>query len=188
VSAEAGPFQVAFVCTGNRFRSPLAAALLTAEVGELPVRACSLGVLELGPAPALPEAIELAETFGLDVSGHRSRDLAQLDLEPFDLVVGFERMHVRAAVVDGLARMEKTFTLPELVELLESLQEGPSEPDPLDRAERRIAQAHELRPPGFRTRPVPEVADPLGRSARDQRGTAYELQTLVERLAKLLFA
>lgn len=187
MSERARPFEVGFVCTGNRFRSPLAAALLTAEIGELPVRVCSLGVLELGPAPALPEAIELAETFGLDVSGHRARDLAQLDLEPFDLVVGFERMHVRAAVVDGLARIERTFTLPELVELLESLPHPPSGSDPLDQAGKRVAQAHELRPQGFRTRPVAEIADPLGRSAQEQRRTAHELQTLVERLAKLLF-
>jgi protein-tyrosine phosphatase len=188
VSADARPFQIAFVCTGNRFRSPLAAALLAADVDELPVRVCSLGVLELGPAPALPEAIELAETFGLDVSGHRARDLAQLDLEPFDLVVGFERMHVRAAVVDGLARIERTFTLPDLVELLESLQDRASGPDPVERAGQRVAQAHQLRPPGFRTRPMAEIADPLGRSAREQRRTADELHALVDRLAKLLFA
>jgi protein-tyrosine phosphatase len=188
VNAKARQFEVAFVCTGNRFRSPLAAALFAAEAGKLPVRVCSLGVLELGPAPALPEAIELAESFGLDVSGHRARDLAQLDLEPFDLVVGFERMHVRAAVVDGLAHMERTFTLPELVELLEGLPDPASGPDPVDRAGTRVAQAHELRPPGFRTRPMAEIADPLGRSAREQRRTAHELQAFVERLAKLLFA
>jgi protein-tyrosine phosphatase len=187
VADRARPFEVAFVCTGNRFRSPLAAALLTAEAGELPVQVCSLGVLELGPAPALPEAIEVAETFGLDLVGHRARDLAQIDLEPFDLVVGFERMHVRAAVVDGGARIERTFTLPELVELLESIPNPPAQTDPLDQAGERLTQAHELRPPGFRTRAVAEIADPLGRAGREQRRTAEELQGLVRRLARLLF-
>jgi protein-tyrosine phosphatase len=188
VTAGEGPFEVAFLCTGNRFRSPLAAALLSAETGDLSVEASSLGVLELGPVPALPEAIEVAETLGVDVTAHRARDLAQLDLEPFDLVLGFERMHVRAAVVDGGARIERTFTLPELVALLESVPDPASGPDPLQRAQQRLAQAHEQRPPGFRTAAVPEIADPLGRAAREQRRIARELQELVGRLPRLLFA
>jgi len=187
VTARAGSLEVAFVCTGNRFRSPLAAALLAEEADEL-AEVCSLGVLKLGPAPALPEAVDLAKTFGIDLAGHRARDLDQLNLESFDLVLGFERMHVRAAVVDAFARIERTFTLPELVELIESIPEPSSRHDPVEQARNRVAQAHGLRSPDFRSSAVAEIADPLGRTAREQRRTAHELQELVGRLAWALFA
>jgi protein-tyrosine phosphatase len=188
VTAAASPFTIAFLCTGNRFRSPLAAALLSAGTADLAVEASSLGLLELGPVPALPEAIEMAETLGVDVAAHRARDLTELDLEPLDLVVGFERQHVRAAVVDGGAPIERTFTLPELVSLLESIPEPVSGPEPAEQARLRVAQAHEQRLPGFRTASAPEIADPLGRPAREQRRIAEQLQELVGRLPRLLFS
>ena len=138
--------------------------------------------------PALPEAIELATATGLDLSNHRARQLADVELSASDLVLGFERMHVRAAVVDGFAPIERTFTLPELVELLESIPEPSSRHDPVEQARNRIAQAHGLRSPDFRSSAVAEIADPLGRTAREQRRTAHELQELVGRLARALFA
>src|SRR5205823_13150372 len=91
---SARELRVAFVCTGNRFRSPLAAALLARETGSLPLRIDSLGTLDLGGRSALPEAIAIAEGYGLDLSGHQARALTSVDLKPFDLVLGFERMHV----------------------------------------------------------------------------------------------
>jgi protein-tyrosine phosphatase len=179
---------IAFVCTGNRFRSPLAAALLAEETRDLPVAIASLGTLDLGAVPALPEAIEMAESFGLDLSGHHSRNISEVDLEPYDLILGFERMHVAGAVVDGGARVERTFTLPELVELLEAIPGPPLQQEATERARVRIRQAGAARPPDFRTRAVPEIADPLGQTRPAQRDTAAELHSLVSRLASLLFA
>jgi protein-tyrosine phosphatase len=179
-------FDVAFVCTGNRFRSPLAAALLTAATSA-PVRVRSVGVLELGPVPALREAVELAETLDVDLADHRAVGLSDIDLEPLDLVLGFERMHVRTAVVDAAAAIEQTFTLPELVRLLEALPEAASRPDAVEQARARVKQAHESRPPGFRTAAVEEVPDPLGRPSREQQRVAKAVDDLVRRLARLLF-
>jgi protein-tyrosine phosphatase len=187
VTAPERRFEVAFLCTGNRFRSPLAAALLEAEVGGQLVETASAGVLELGPVPALPEAVKLGQSFGVELEGHRAQDLAQLDLDALDLVLCFEQLHVRAAVVDGLAPIERTFTLPELVDLLEALSDPASLPGRAEQARARIAQASAARPPGFRTRPVPEIADPLGRDEREQRRIADELRALVRRLAHALF-
>jgi protein-tyrosine-phosphatase len=179
--------QVAFVCTGNRFRSPLAAALLAREADGLPVQIVSLGTLDLGSKPALPEAVSLAQEIGLDLSGHASRNLASVDLEPFDLVLGFERMHVMASVVDARARIERTFTLPELVGLLRRLPGPPLPTDPVERALVRIRQAHAVRPPGFRNGPMPELGDPLGKTLQAQRQTTAELSDLVSELAVSLF-
>jgi protein-tyrosine-phosphatase len=179
--------RVAFVCTGNRFRSPLAAALLARNAEGLPLHIVSLGTLDLGSKPALPEAVAIGEELGLDLSGHASRNLAAVDLGPFDLVLGFERTHVRSSVVDAGADLERTFTLPELVGLLRRLPGPPLPTDPVERARVRIRQAHAARPHGFRSAPVLELGDPLGKTHQEQRRTAAELSKLVSELAVSLF-
>jgi protein-tyrosine phosphatase len=181
-----GEYEVAFVCTGNRFRSPLAAAAFATLV-KSPVCTVSAGLLGLGPVPALPEAVELARSVGLDLTAHRATDLRAVDFEPFDLVLGFERSHVQAAVVDASARIERTFTLPELVLLLEKIPERATHSAPIARARERVAEAHAAREPSFRTSGMPEVEDPLGRSRREQRAIGEEVCQLTDRLARLLF-
>jgi len=151
------------------------------------VRIASLGTLDLGRRPALPEAIEIAETLGLDLSGHRARGLAAVELTPFDLVLGFERRHVRTAVVDAGARRERTFTLPELVDLLHAIPGPPLPSDPVERARVRVRQAGAARPPDFRDAPVAELGDPLGLTMAEQRRTADDLAMLVSLLAERLF-
>lgn len=178
---------IAFVCTGNRFRSPLAAALLSQQTNGLPLQIASLGTLELGAEPALPEAIAIAESLGLDLSGHRARGISEVDLRPFDLVLGFERRHVVASAVDAGASVDRTFTLPELVELLGQLRGRPLPSDPVERARVRVRQAHAARQPGFRNSAVPELPDPLGKTVAAQREIARELASLVSMLARRLF-
>lgn len=137
--------------------------------------------------PALPEALELARSFDLDLSSHRARALSQLDLATLDLVLGFERAHVHAAVVDAAAAVERTFTLPEIVALLEGVPQLSTAGDRAASARARVNQAHAVRPPNFRTAAVPEIVDPLGRPKHEQREVAEEVRRLVERLAQLLF-
>ena len=148
----------------------------------------SLGTLELGPVPALPEAVKLAESYGLDLSGHRAQNVARGHLEACDLVLGFERMHVAAAVVDGGARLERTFTLPELLKLLDAIPEPPRQAEAMTRARTRIELAHTARPHDHRTNAVPEIADPLGKTPAAQRRIAEELRALVTDLSRRLFA
>ncbi len=178
--------RIAFVCTGNRFRSPIAAALLVRETRNLPVRIASLGTLDLGRERALPEAVAIADSMGLDIVGHRARSLGRVDLDGFHLVLGFERKHVMASVVEADALIEHTFTLPELVELLAQLPDTPQASEPVQRAVARIHQAHANRPPDFRDS-FPEVADPLGMTVPAQRETAREIEVLVGELSALLF-
>ena len=178
---------VAFVCTGNRFRSPLAAALLDADTRGLPVQIASLGTLDLGREPALPEAIEIARSLGLDLSAHRARSIAGVDLGAYDLVLGFERKHLMASVVDANSAIERTFTLPELVELLQRIPGPPLPSDAVERARVRLRQAHLARPPGFRNAPMPELTDPLGKTIPAQQEIAREIAQLVSKLAHGLF-
>ena len=178
---------IAFVCTGNRFRSPLAAALLEADTRGLPVQIASLGTLDLGQEPALPEAMEIARSLGLDLRGHRARSISGVDLGEFDLVLGFERRHLMASVVDAGSAIERTFTLPELVELLDRIPGPPLPIDPVERARVRLRQAHLARPPGFRTGPMPELTDPLGKTIPAQQEIARELELMVSQLSRQLF-
>jgi protein-tyrosine phosphatase len=183
-SRTVAEFDVVFLCTGNRFRSPLAAALFARATEGLPVRVRSLGTLDVGPVSVLPEALEEAASLGLDLSAHRACKLTGEDLSDADLVVGFERMHVASAVVEAGARRERTFTLPELVGLLDAI--GPlSGRDPVERARSALQAAHESRPASHAL--VPQVADPLGRPRRAQTKTAKQLEELVSRLAAELF-
>ena len=172
-SGERRRLRVAFVCTGNRFRSPLAAALLESETDGLPVEIASLGMLDLGDEPALPEAVALAEELGLDLTSHRARSVGELELGAFDLVLGFERKHVVASVVDAKAKIERDVHAPGAARAAATGSRGRRCPrEPAERARVRIRQAHAARPHGFRNAPLPELRDPLGLSPAEQRETA----------------
>jgi protein-tyrosine-phosphatase len=180
----ADPFDIVFICTGNRFRSVIGAGLMKRLTEGMPVRTTSAGTLDLGPVEALPEALELAPSLDLDLTEHRARCVRNVDLSEADLVLGFEYQHLAAAVTEGEARRERTFTLPELVVLLE---EGGTVIDGGDlvAGARRAVQraADDARPGGHRL----EIADPLGASPEVFHGTALEVRALTERLAELLF-
>jgi protein-tyrosine phosphatase len=179
-------FRIVAVCTGNRFRSPLAEHIVRRETDGLPVIVRSVGVLDLGGIEALPEALEAALELGLDLSGHRTCVLAPEPLERADLVLGFERAHIARAVVAGRAPIERTFTLPELVELLPPEPPASGGEDAVARARTLVASAAagRLDP---RTASVPELADPLGQSPSFFRRTAEQVDELSRRLVTQLF-
>ena len=169
LAEAADVLEVVFVCTGNRFRSPLAAALFSRAVDDETVRVSSAGTHDLGPVPALPEAIEHGRRLGVDLSGHRARYLRTVDLRSADLVIGFEQMHVATAVVDAGALRDRSFTLPELLDLLDPRGES---------ARQEIARANVNRE-SERTLQSLEIADPLGKGSKAFREAADEIHDLV---------
>lgn len=178
-------FRVVFVCTGNRFRSPLAAAVFEHESARDDVRATSFGSLDLGPMPPLTKAVKTARNLGLDITGHLARPLALADLALADLVVGFEQAHLEAAAGEADAPPDRTFTLPELVSLLErppSTRIG----HPIERARSRVIRAHltRLATPSVEE---PQIADPIGLRPAEQDEIADAVERLARRLARLLF-
>ena len=60
----------------------------------LPVTTESYGTLELDGLPALPEAVDVAASLGVDLGAHRARPVASADLGDVDLLIGFEDEHV----------------------------------------------------------------------------------------------
>ena len=176
-------FDVVFICTGNRFRSAIGEGLMRRLTEGIAVQTTSAGTLDLGPVGALPEALELAPSLDLDLTEHRARCVANVDLSKADLVLGFEYHHLAAAVTYGGARLERTFTVPELVTLLEEGGAVADGGDPVSRARRAVQRAHEARSGGR----WPELADPIGGSPEVFHSTAVEVRALTERLAELLF-
>ena len=182
---DAALFQLVVVCTGNRFRSPLTAAVVEQLVAELPVHVSSLGTLDLGGAPPLRAAVKQAGRMGLDLSAHRARTLVGADLRAADLIVGFERAHIGAAVLEAQAPRERSFLLTELVELLEELPPV-FDAEPLQRARNAVANAGALR----RESPAEwyeEIPDPLGGSSKVAREVANDVQRLTISLLRGLF-
>jgi len=180
------PFAVAFVCTGNRFRSPLAEYILRRSVDGRAVTIDSFGTLDTGTAPPLPAAVAAARRFGIDITQHRARVLTPGELSQMDLVLGFERMHILTAVVDGGAARDRSFTLPEFVELIERLDD-PRSSGAATRARALVRGSAALRAPDPQLLSVPELSDPLRRTPVEQEWIAEEIRTLVQRLAQVLF-
>jgi protein-tyrosine phosphatase len=179
-------FSMVFLCTGNRFRSPLAETLFRQEADGLPIHVSSLGTLELQEGNALPEAVEEARRLGVDLRGHRTTPLSQRGLADVDLVIGFERKHVMTAVVEAGAPRDRTFTLAELAMLLAGIA-SPALDDPAERAREVVRQAAARRLPDANLTAVPETQDPLGRSAKEQRAIAEEVNELVQGVKVGLF-
>lgn len=179
--------RVVFLCTGNRFRSPLAEAIFADAVSGLPVSVESAGTMNAGSSPVFPEAIEEARRLGMDVSGHRARFAGSTELGSVDVLIGFERAHVAFAVIDGGVGQDRAFTLPELVELLELDEASMQHPDPAERARRAVRNAHDRRVALGRAPGSPEIADPVTGSRRLYAATADEIHHLVERLVHELF-
>ena len=152
----------------------------------LPLELHSYGLYDLGPEPPLREALVAAERLEIDISQHRARPLEGENLAASDLVLGFERIHVATAVVDAGARRERTFTLPELVELLEDT-EIPAAADPVERARLGVSAAHERRTVIGPDEVFPEVADPWSQPNAVYVETARAVDVLCRRLARRLF-
>lgn len=79
------PGSVLFVCNHNRVRSPMAAALLRARLGDA-VRVDSCGLSGHGEEADGFAAAVMAE-LGVDLLAHGAKSVAVVQDEPFDLVV-----------------------------------------------------------------------------------------------------
>lgn len=168
-------FRLVFVCTANQGRSPVAEAVVR-QLVPAGVDVSSCGVHAAPGMPPLPYVLEAAEARRIDIASHRSRPLESV--ADADLVLGFERIHVATAVVDGAARRERVFTLPELVGLL-GRTGRPATPAA------RVEAAAELR--ARERADAQTVADPAGKSRAAVDRIVAEIDLLTRRLVRELF-
>ncbi len=176
--------EIVFICTANRIRSPTAEAVARRHAAALalPLEVSSAGLMDAPSEPAMEHAVRAAAGLGLDLSQHSSRCISAVDLSGADLVIGFERIHVSTAVVDGNAPADKTFGLAELVKLLRepsvAMERGP---------EGRIAAAAARRNSGS-FEPFTEIADPVGGPPSGYTKAARVISDLVTEMLERLFA
>ena len=175
------------VCTGNICRSPMAEAFLRAALERRlgqeapPVR--SAGVIGRPGGPAMEESIRAAAERGADISEHVVTRLDARSIAEADLIVTMAVEH-RVEVSNAVpAASPKTFTLKELVRLLER---RPAPPGPFDLAA-VVAEAERLRRSGVAGNTHDEdVVDPLGMPYESYRAVAWELDEWSDRLAAVL--
>jgi protein-tyrosine phosphatase len=183
---------ILIVCTGNVCRSPMAEGFLRTALddrfGRSAPSVASAGTAGWEGSSAMPEAIQAAAERGVDISAHRGRRLTVSDVEEADVVLAMAAEH-REAVVRAVPGAEpRTFTLKELVRLLESLPQAEQAEDAGAALSDRIEEAARLRQGGFEGNPHDEdVADPLGMPVHTYRAVAWELEDLVSRLAEGAF-
>jgi protein-tyrosine phosphatase len=184
-AGERGEFEIVVICSGNRFRSPISEAVLRDATSGLPVHVSSAGTLDLRSGPAFVEAVEIARSYGLDLSAHCSRRLRDADIAGADLVLGFEPIHVAAAVAEAGARRERAFLLTELAEYAATLA-PPRAVDPRERARLGIEAAHEARLAAGSPH-APEVSDPVGGSPAEFLRTGERVRALTLSVTEFLF-
>jgi len=179
---------VLVVCTGNVCRSPIAEgmlrAALIARLGEGAPVVSSTGTMGWEGSGADPSSVLAAAERGVDISGHRAREVRPEDAFGADLVLAMAREHA-----DAMRNLvpKRTFTLKEIVRLVEALPPSQAgEPDAMLTA--RVVEADALRRSGFQGNPHDEdVVDPLGMPLESFRAVAWELEGLCGRLVDGLF-
>ena len=176
------------VCTGNVCRSPIAAGFLASGLerrfGSAAPRVVSAGTHGWDGSGAMPESVRAAAEREVDISGHLARKLTIADIEGADLILGMAGEHREAVVAAEPGAAARTFTLKELVRLLEALPPA-SGRGTIDRdaLRDRLAAADEASREGFEGNPHDEdVADPLGMPEASFRAVAWDLDEWCTRL------
>ncbi len=175
------------VCTGNICRSPMAEGLLRAALGarlaaDAP-EVSSAGTMGLEGSGATPEGIEAASELGVDIHEHVARRLTAPMVAAADLLLCMASDHRVRVSEASPALSPRTFTLKELVRLLEALPppEGARLPE-------RLVAADAARSAGVvAASNDDDVADPLGQPLEAYRAIAWELETWIERLVAGLY-
>ena len=142
---------VLFVCTANRFRSPLAAAFFQRMLGSSartsPWSVDSAGTWTSTGLQVLPEALLIARRQGFDLSGHRSKLVSEALLSTQDLILVMESGQREALQNEFPLIIDRIY-------LLSHVTEGRfyDIPDPIDSMEAMMEvgeNIHELVKTGF---------------------------------------
>ena len=108
------PHTVLFVCAGNIMRSVLGAAAFGAALtarGEADVVVESAGLRATPGLPAAVRTFSAADAAGLDIRGHRSKRIDDVDVASFDAVIVMDRLQQFEVARRFPAAARKTYLL-----------------------------------------------------------------------------
>lgn len=168
----------------------MAAAFFTEQIANLtePVEVSSAGLHAgeiAGSGEVPPEVVEVMAAYGIDMTGHRSREVTRAMLTDADLIIGMSRRHVQEIVLLDPPSWPKAFMLKEVVRRGDIT--GPRRPDQGVRSWIDVAHGDRTRASLAHRSATDEVPDPYGRSLAQYQGTASELARLTAHLTGLLW-
>jgi len=109
---------VLFVCTGNRYRSPIAAAAFRRALENMTQSdrwaVGSAGTWTVPDLPPVPVAIQAAQELDLDITNDRSRLVNQEELAKHNLILVMEAGQKEAILSEFPGMSGRVFLLPEV--------------------------------------------------------------------------
>ncbi|MCU4187265.1 hypothetical protein K6U06_23080 [Acidiferrimicrobium sp. IK] len=178
--------QILVVCSANRCRSVMGAALLESHLAgqgsDIEVRSAGFGPPGL---PPLPDAVKVMADIGIDISAHRSSTVDAGVCEGADLLVGMTRQHLIDLALLAPRSWQRAFTVVDLVRRGRNI--GPLGDDYEDlRSWVHWAQAGRDRASVMALPARDDVADPVGRPLPEFQKARDTLDDLLRDLAGLI--
>lgn len=111
---------VLFVCTGNQYRSPIAAEVFRGQLirdgRAAQWKVSSAGTWTSSGRHAPSDAVQLARSFGINIEGHVTRMLDAKMLEDADLILVMEAGHKESIQVEFPSARKKVHLLSQVLE------------------------------------------------------------------------
>ena len=141
---------ILFICTANRYRSPIAAACFRRELAQRQLEqgweVQSAGTWTQNGLPAMQDAVSYARQFGLDIRDHRSREVTAELMQAADLVLVMEQDHKESLRLEFQSARQKVFLLTEVVA---GVAEDIDDPVRFAKSERAVSEICTLIQTGF---------------------------------------
>lgn len=110
--------KIAFVCTGNTCRSPMAEVIAKDifKKRKLNIEVISRGIAVYFPSEASESSIEIVKEYNLDLTEHRAKQITKEDIDLCDLIFTMTKQH-KDYIKSLSPDTNKAFTLKEYIKV-----------------------------------------------------------------------